>query len=147
MNFAAVYKNSILVIILLSFLSVLTACAYQNEYQKEPGQYSAQIQPETEALSYLALAFPDENDRDLVLQVALVKYKREALEQERWLLPQQVSYQWITVELSGERFNLLVAGPYDAGPILARKRKFLQQGLGYTQAMPVMTMGLVSKES
>lgn len=145
MDFAAVYKYLIFFIISLSFFSVLTSCAYQNEYQKEPGQYSTQVQPEAEVLSYLALAFPDEDDRDLVLQVALVKYKREALEQERWLLRHQVSYQWIKVELSGERFNLLVAGPYEAGPVLAKKRKFLQQGLGYTQAMPVMTIGLVSK--
>jgi hypothetical protein len=128
--------------LLLSVL--LVSCSSNFNYQDEPQVYSSQ--DNSPAISYLSLAFSNENDVELALQIALVKYKHDAIEQERWLLRHQIVYQWILVEHNREVLHLLVAGPYEAGPQLAQKRKLLQQGLGYSQAMPVMALGLASQE-
>lgn len=126
----------------LSLAVLLASCVNKAGYQDEPKLYSSLDQPP--AISYLSLAFSNENDKELALQIALVKYKQDAIEEERWLLRHQVPYQWIVVELNREVLNLLVAGPYKAGPVLTQKRKLLQQGLGHGQAMPVMALGLIS---
>ena len=129
----------------LSLSVLLISCSSKPEYQDEPQSYSSIVQPP--AVSYLSLAFPHDSDRDLALQIALVKYKYDAIEQERWLLRHQIPYQWVLVELNSDVLNLLVAGPYYSSRALANKRKILQEGLGYSKGMPVMALGLLSKNT
>lgn len=129
----------------LSLSAFLVSCSSKFDYQAEPQVYSSMVHPP--AISYLALAFPHDSDEQLALQIALVKYKHDAIKQERWLLRHQVPYQWILVELNQEILHLLVAGPYEAGPTLTQKRTVLQKGLGYSQGMPVMALGLLSKDT
>jgi hypothetical protein len=128
------------IIVGFSFSTLLASCAGTRDYEDEPQLYSSQVRPP--AISYLSLAFPHSDDEELALQIALVKYRYDAIEQERWLLRNEISYQWILVELKGDVLNLLVAGPYEVGPALTQKRMLLQRGLGYSQGMPVMALGL-----
>jgi hypothetical protein len=144
MNKSSFVSYSLPRILGLSLAALLASCVNKAGYQDEPQLYSSSDQPPT--ISYLSLAFSPESDGQLALQIALVKYKQDAMEQERWLLRHQIPYRWILVELNREVLNLLVAGPYEAGPVLTQKRKFLQQGLGHGQAMPVMALGLTTQK-
>ena len=139
-----IFLDTLCAVLGLLISALLVSCSSNFNYQDEPQLYSSL--EDSPAISYLSLAFSHENDAELALQIALVKYKHDAIEQERWLLRHQIVYQWILVEHNREVLHLLVAGPYETGPKLAQKRKLLQQGLGYSQAMPVMALGLASQE-
>lgn len=125
-------QYSVLVIISL----LLTACASSVQYLDEPLHY-----PLTRAkisVPYLSLAFPTSKPKELALQLALVKYKNQVAQQERWLLRHHIPYRWLAVEWQGQQLYLLAAGPFSVGAELSAKRKYLQQGLGLELAMPAV---------
>lgn len=122
----------------LSVLVLLTACTTQFKYQEEPGVYpSSKNKVET---PYLELAFPVNKSQQLALQLALVKYKKQAAKQERWLLLHQVPYQWVWVKWQGEHFHLLAAGPFDSGQTMMDQRRLIQQGIDVLDSMPAIAL-------
>lgn len=92
------------------------------------------------SISYLSLAFSNKKDHELALQAALVKYKEEAIFQERWLLLHGIPYQWIVVDLHGKQWSLLAVGPFKTYKEMASKRVFLQEGLGQHVPMPAIAL-------
>ncbi len=135
-------KNHAFITISSSFILslMLVACSNQLTYQDEPTAY--QKVEKKAAISYLALAFPVNNPQQLALQLSLVKHKKQAAKQERWLLLHHVPYKWLWVEWQGEQFYLLAAGPFDSGHRLAAQRRMLQQGLVDLSSMPAIALSV-----
>jgi hypothetical protein len=122
----------------LSVLVLLTACSTQFKYQEEPKTYP--VIRDRVAISYLELAFPVNKSQQRALQLALVKHKKQAAPQERWLLLHQVPYQWVWVEWKGEQFHLLAAGPFNSAHQLMTQRKKIQQGVDVLNSMPAIAL-------
>lgn len=122
----------------LSTLIVLTACSTQFKYQEEPKIYPA-VRDKV-AISYLELAFPVNKSQQLALQLALVKHKKQAAVQERWLLLHEVPYQWVWVEWKEEGFHLLAAGPFKSVQQLMSQRRKIQQGVDSISSIPAIAL-------
>ncbi len=122
----------------LSVLIALTACSTQFKYQEEPKIYSANR--DKVAISYLELAFPVNKSQQRALQLALVKHKKQAASQERWLLLHQVPYQWVWVEWKEEQFHLLAAGPFKSAHQLMSQRRIIQEGMDVLNSMPAIAL-------
>lgn len=116
--------------------TVLIGCTTQVKYQEEPVHYS--LNPPSISVPYLALAFPSGNPQELALQLALVKHKNQAAEEERWLLLHHVPYQWLLVDWQGDQLYLLAVGPYKIGSQLSTSRKKIQQGLSKQDPIPAV---------
>lgn len=116
----------------------LMACTNTSHFQDELVISSVERTPSV--VSYLSLAFPEIRGNELALQVALVRYKEEAINQERWLLQHEIPYQWLLVELNRERWYLLAAGPFKTQRDVSFKRKHLRKGLGELSPMPTIAL-------
>lgn len=132
-------NNNAMAISIYSFaLLLLAGCSTQLTYQEEPAHYS--IARNEAAIPYLELAFPVNKSQQLALQLALVKHKKQAANQERWLLLHQVPYQWVWVEWKGEQLQLLAVGPFKSDQIMMDQRRVIQQWDTSLQSMPAIAL-------
>ena len=122
----------------VSLILGLIACSNNVKIQDEPTYYQ-QINTSI-FIPYLTLAFPSGKPEELALQLALVKHKNKAANKERWLLLQDIPYQWVSVEWKGEQLYLLAVGPYKIGLELAAERKKLQQSFDSQLPMPAIAL-------
>jgi hypothetical protein len=132
-------NNNAMAISTYSFALILLAgCSTQFKYQEEPAHYP--IAKNEAAILYLELAFPVNKSQQLALQLALVKHKKQAAKQERWLLLHQVPYQWVWVEWKGEQLQLLAAGPFKSAQIMMDQRRVIQQWDRSLQSVPAIAL-------
>lgn len=131
-------NNAIVILSTLPLLVFISACNTQLKYQQEPSVYP--VSKDEGAISYLELTFPVKNSQQLALQLALVKYKKQAAKEERWLLLHQIPYQWLRVKWQKELFYLLAVGPFNSAQELMSQRRTIQQGVGGLNSMPAIAL-------